>query len=195
MILNLYFIFFLNLIYSFEENCDNWNKNYTCKYYEEFSIPDSWDERGFQTPPRNDIYKRYKLTYQDMHYFVGYAQLSYSSDKKKCTIKFLSKVNPKLGKEDIDYYILYKFGDIQQINNTIVLTSENGTYPNGMPISAKIIEKRRSIELAKLELEEEYFMWDNPIINSSPSMKMVKKEELLNFLDGHMKIYLLNVDF
>ncbi len=37
-----------------------------------------------------------------------------------------------------------------------------------MPISAKIHNMRTSQVIVSLELEEEYFMWDNPEINSLP---------------------------
>ena len=100
-----------------------------------------------------------------MSLLVGYAQLLYSSDKKVCTINFITKVNPKLGIEGKDYKIIYTFGNKEQESNSITLTSDN-SYPNGMPISAKIIDNNNK-EIAKLELEEEYFMWDNPQVNQS----------------------------
>ena len=36
-----------------------------------------------------------------------------------------------------------------------------------MPISAKIIDIKSGIDIVKLELEDEYFIWDNPIIEQS----------------------------
>ena len=112
MKLKTYLILIFSILETFEEICSNFDSKYKCPNNRDFSISDSWDERGFQTPPRNDIYNRYKSTYQDMHYFVGYAQLKYSSDKKKCKVTFISKVNPKLGVEGKDYYILYHFGEM-----------------------------------------------------------------------------------
>ena len=108
----LLFFFFMHILKSIEENCTNLDSKYNCPNNRDFNILDSWDERGFQTPLRNDIYWKYLSTYQDMHYFVGYAQLKYSSDKKKCKVTFISKVNPKLGVEGKDYYILYHFGEM-----------------------------------------------------------------------------------
>ena len=95
-----------------------------------------------------------------MHYLVWYSQLLYSADQKACTINFITRVNPKLGKEGTDYKILYKFGETEQDSKTFVVTSDN-SFPDGMPISAKIVDKTGK-EIAKLELEDEYFMWDNP---------------------------------
>ena len=162
-----YLFFFFNIFASIEEYCDNWDYKYTCKALGDYQIPSFWDERAFQTPPRNDIYGRHKETYQDMHYLVGYAQLKYSLDKQKCTIKFITKVNPKLGKEGENYYIYYTFGNIQQESNIFIITPNNNTYKDGMSISARIYDLRTKVELVKLELEEEYFIWDNPNITQS----------------------------
>ena len=72
----------------------------------DFSSPEFWDKGAFQTPPRYDIYGRYKASYQDKSYFVGYARLNYSLNKDKCIITFITKVNPKAGKEGLDYDII-----------------------------------------------------------------------------------------
>ena len=155
----------LNCICEDKEECTNLNEEYSCNLSDQTDYPESWDERSFQTPPRDDKLGNYRETYQDMHYLVGYAQLLYSSDKKVCTINFITKVNPKLGIEGKDYKIIYTFGNKEQESNSITLTSDN-SYPNGMPISAKIIDNNNK-EIAKLELEDEYFMWDNPQVNQS----------------------------
>ena len=91
-------ILLIILIYIYpEEECFNFDDDYKCNENEtNYEYPESWDERCFQTPPRNDIFGRYKSTYQDMHYLVGYAQLKYSSDKKNCNISFITKVNPEI---------------------------------------------------------------------------------------------------
>jgi alpha-amylase len=163
----LLLFFFSFIIKTFGESCDNWNDKYICEDNEDFSFDSEWDNRGFQTPPRNDIYGRYRESYKDMHYIVGYAQLKYSLDKNTCTIKIITRVNPKLGIEGQDYYIHYIFGDIEQESDTITITSDNHNYKDGMLIMAKIMDIRRNVELVRLELEEEYFMWDNPKINQT----------------------------
>ena len=81
----------------------------------------------------------------------------------QCKINFLTRVNPKLGTEGIDYKILYKFGENEQFNNTYIVRSDS-YYPNGLSISTIIIYKDNNI-LSKLELENEYFIWDNIKIN------------------------------
>ena len=188
-------LYFFNILFSIEEECDNWNYKYKCESNAHFEFPSDWDKRGFQTPPRNDIYNRYKSTYQDMHYLVGYAQLKYSEDKKTCIIKFITKVNPKLGIEGKDYYILYNFGDIEQDNNTIILNAEEDKYPEGMPILAKIIDIRTTIPIVKLELEKEYFLWDNPIINISSKYEDGQKGGIVEFFGWPYEDIILECEF
>ena len=152
-------IFVLGII---AEDCSNLNGEYGCDG-DQREYPAEWDERSFQTPPKDDTLGNYRETYQDMHYLVGYAQLLYSSDKKVCTINFITRVNPKLGTAGTDYKILYTFGTTEQESNSITLTSDN-KYPDGMPISARVVDNNGK-QLAKLVLEDEYFMWDNPTVN------------------------------
>ena len=162
----LILLFFLNFLEILNENCSTFDNEYICKS-DKIAFDEEMDENAFQTPPRNDIYGRYKSTYQDMHYLVGYSQLKYSLDRKNCTIKIITRVNPKLGKKGENYYFIYKFGDIETRADNITLYAENNTYQNGLPISAKIIDIETQREIVKLELEEEYFLWDNPIVNQS----------------------------
>ena len=146
----------------FAEDCSNLNGEYGCNG-DQREYPSDWDERSFQTPPKDDTLGNYRETYQDMHYLVGYTQLLYSSDKRVCTINFITRVNPKLGTAGTDYKILYTFGTTEQESNSITLTSDN-KYPDGMPISARVVDNNGN-QLAKLVLEDEYFMWDNPTVN------------------------------
>ena len=156
-----------------KDECTNINDEYACSSQDQTTYPDSYDIRSFQTPPRNDTQGNYRETYQDMHYLVGYAQLKYSSDRTICTINFITRVNPKLGEEGKDYKILYKFGDREQESNTFTLISSM-SYPDGMSISARIIDNNEN-EIAKLELEEEYFLWDNPEVEQGPEYEKGQK--------------------
>ena len=177
------FIFSL-ILFLTKEACDNFDEDYVCPnsgtsnkgklYMESYKeirfqcsgernqFTTSWENGCFQTPPRG--HSDYKDSYQDMHYIVGYAQLKYFSNKQRCTIKFITKVNPVLGSLGSDYNIYYKFGNKpEQMNlNSITLNSEDDKYPNGMKISARILTT--SNDEYKLELEDEYFMWDNPVV-------------------------------
>ena len=99
-----------------------------------------------------------------MRYLVGYAQLKYNEDKTICTLKFITKVNPILGVEGTDYQIKYNFGEIEQDNNSIEFNSREHSFPKGLSVSARIINKKTGDEMVKLELEKEYLIWDNPKI-------------------------------
>ena len=139
-----------------------YNYNYECNSGQT-SYTSSWESDCFQTPPRG--HENYKDSYQDMNLLVGYAQQKYSSDRKSCTINFITFVNPSLGVKDTDYKILYTFGSNNDVAyNSTLITSEN-SYKEGMPISARIIRISDDEQLAKLELENEYFLWDVPEIS------------------------------
>ena len=77
----------------FSEDCSNFNDEYYCEN-NQIAYPESWDERSFQTPPRYVL--NWRENFQDMNYLVGYAQLKYSSNRKFCTINFITKVNPNI---------------------------------------------------------------------------------------------------
>ena len=151
------FLLSVLIIGALSEDCSNLNGEYGCQG-DQKAYPDSWDERRWQTPPRND--EHWKESYQDMHDVVGYAQLKYSSDRRICTIKFIATVNPALG----NYQILYKFGDREQESNSFTVTpSQTQNYKDGFPISCRVLVNGQ--EKAKLVLEDEYFLWDNPTVN------------------------------
>ena len=155
-----FIVLFTNI---FSEDCWNFNGEYPCQG-DQKEYPPSWDDRSFQTPPRDDTLGNYRETYQDMNLLVGYAQLKYSGDRQTCTINFITRVNPKLGKEGTDYRILYTFDNTEQLSSSITLNANDNKYPDGMPLSARIIDMT-GFELAKLELDDEYFLWDNPPVN------------------------------
>ena len=73
-----------------------------------------------------------------MYYLVGYTQLLNSSDKKNAPLISLQKL--KLDTEGTNYKILYTFGKTEQEKNSYKLISED-SYPDGMPISAKVFDK------------------------------------------------------
>ena len=175
----LIILIFYSLTYSISEDCSNLNGEYGCTGENPYNYPGSWDERSFQTPPRDDTFGHYRKTYQDMNLLVGYAQLKYTQDKNTCTINFITRVNPKLGTKDIDYKILYTFDQTEQESNTITLHSDN-KYPDGMHISARIIDMT-GFELATLELEDEYFMWDNPQVNQGWQYENGQKGAIVEF--------------
>ena len=161
------FLLSVLIIGALSEDCSNLNGEYGCQG-DQKAYPDSWDERRWQTPPRND--EHWKESYQDMHDVVGYAQLKYSSDRRICTIKFIATVNPALG----NYQVLYKFGDREQESNSFTVTpSQTQSYKDGFPISCRVLVNGE--EKAKLVLEDEYFLWDNPTVNQGSQYERGQK--------------------
>ena len=151
-----------------EENCESFHHNRctalaeTHPDIEEYSVPEEFDDYAFQTPPRNDALGNYLSTYQDMRYLVGYAELQYNRKQNLCTITFNTRVNPDLGTEGIDYYILYTFGDAdEQEDNTYEVNSRDDSYPNGLSLSCRIINRKTSNEVVSLKLQDIYLLWDN----------------------------------
>ena len=122
-----YLLLCLLFVNSISEDCSNLNGEYSCAG-DQREYPTEWDERSFQTPPRDDTLGNYRETYQDMNLLVGYAQLKYSGDRQTCTINFITRVNPKLGKEGTDYRILYTFDNTEQLSSSITLTADNNKY-------------------------------------------------------------------
>ena len=146
-------IFFFVVVLS--EDCSNFNGEYGCKNGQH-QYEKSWNDRVFQTPPRGDPI--YRETYQDMHLLVGFAEQKYTRDKTSCTITFFTAVNPKLGKLGQDYKIIYSFGGEEQESREITVRGKS--YPNGMSMSARVVDMAGG-DMAKLELEDQYFLWDN----------------------------------
>ena len=55
-----------------------------------------------------------------MHYFVGYAQPKFSSNKTICNITFIKNINEeKLFQLSSNYKIIYKFGELEQELNIL----------------------------------------------------------------------------
>ena len=162
------FLFYL-ILRVFLEDCTNFNSEYFC-IDDQTEYPESWDERSFQTPPRDD--PNWRKNYQDMSYLVDYAQLKYSSDRKICTINFIIKVNPNIN----NYKIIYQFGEREQESNSLTITSSK-SYLNGFPISARL--QINGQDVAKLELEDQYFLWDNPTVNQGSQYENGQKGSIV----------------
>ena len=146
------------LIIKIFSQCTNYNF-YDCLTDSEKTYQ-NYNERKFQTPANQDTIN-HKSTYQGMYHIVGYPKLTYSADRKSCHIEILINENSKTSGSKL----LYTFGDKEQQENSITITSSS-SYLNGMPISVRLLDNFNK-EIAKLEFENEYFLWDNPIINKN----------------------------
>ena len=157
----LFILIFYSLLEKISSDCETYEDQYKCGK----SNINDWDIRCFQTPPKNR--SDYKTTYQDMHYIVGYTQLQYFNDYTFCKIIIFTKINTDEVKSP--YKLIYHFGDITQEDiNYIVYNKENGTFPNGVSLEVEIYIDSQSF--AKLTLEEEYFIWDSPLIINNDSI-------------------------
>ena len=115
-----------------------------------------------------------------MDLFVGYTTLKYNKEKTECTIKFITRVNSK--KLPSDYKLKYYFGqENEQDSDTFIFTSlkHKDKYKYGLVMIAKIFVENE--EILKLEIEEEYFLWDAPIINQKPNYKGCQKGTIVKF--------------
>ena len=74
--LNYILYAYLNIIFLsktiLSQSCNLHMEENLCEYLgiEDFSNPEYFDNGAFQTPPKYDIYWRYKDSHQDMAYFV-----------------------------------------------------------------------------------------------------------------------------
>ncbi len=170
-------IFFLLSLFPLflSEDCSNFNGEYPCQG-EQREYPSEWDERSFQTPPRGT--PNYRASYQDMNLIVGYAALKYNQAKTECTITFITRLNTK--KLPSDYKVKYTFGNIEQDSEVFKVTSADaGKYKEGLNMAAKVYVNGEVI--AKLDLEEEYFMWDAPAVNQGAQYEGGQKGAIVEF--------------
>ena len=142
-------------------DCDIYESYYDCG--KSSGTEDEWNSRCFQTPKSIETTEDpvYRSTYQDMHYLVGYTRLRYNQNKDVCNVSVYTKVNTDEVNLDI-YKLLYTFGEKEQESEYFIISKYNDTFPNGLNISVRLAHKETKVTFAKLELEEEYFVWNVP---------------------------------
>ena len=145
--------------------CTKFEEYYYCDHSGGKENRDLWDERCFQVPTKGGTSDpKYRDTYQDMHYLQGYTRLRYNQEKTICNISVYTKINT--GEINMnDHELLYNFGGIEQESEYFILSKDNDTYPEGLSISVRIINKETKETKAKLELENEFFIWNVPKID------------------------------
>ena len=164
-LIQIYFI--IILIVKIYSQCTGYNSEYLCSSTSANTYV-THSERNFQTPRpnHNDIYKS---SYQGMNDLVGYPRLIYSADRKSCEVKIKIYENPGITGTQIKY----KFGDTEQTEDSITITDDT-SYPDGLALSVRLLDNS-DYEVAKLEFENEYFLWDNPIITQSANYENGQK--------------------
>ena len=156
----------LLLISEIYSACSNYNSEYICISDSEKTYT-TYEQRKFQTPRKQD--EIYQSSYQDMHYLVGYPQLKYSSDRNSCEITIITYKNP----HSSGTKLIYTFGSEEKETNKITVSSSS-SYPDGMALSVKLLDNSNK-EVAKLEFENEYFLWDNPVVSQSDKYEKGQK--------------------
>ena len=156
---------FTILILKIYSQCTNYESGYTCVGTD--NTLQNHNERKFQTPPNQD--ESYKSSYQGMYHLVGYPKLKYSADRNSCEITIMTELNPRSSGSKL----IYTFGTEEQSSNTFTVTSST-PYPDGMSLSVKLLDNSDK-EVAKLEFEKEYFLWDNPVVSQSEEYEKGQK--------------------
>ena len=161
----LYFLFLFSKITFLLDDCTKFEEYYYCGEKGGGENRIEWDKRCFQVPRRGGTADPvYRESYQDMHYLQGYTKLRYNQEKTLCNISVYTKINT----EEVNmtsHELIYTFGTTEQSSEYFILTKDNDTYPDGLNVSVRIIDKDSNTTFASLELEEEYFIWNVPKID------------------------------
>ena len=116
-------------------------ENVDCENNEK-DMHSKFSQNLWNTPKRGD--KRWKEGFQDMSVLVGYPQLKYSSDLKKCTVTVFTKTA-------IELKLKYIFDNVEQNSN-------KKEFDSSFKKILKIVVKAESGEV--LKLEDVDFYWN-----------------------------------
>ena len=147
-------------------DCYFYNDQYNCG---SSVTEDTWDERCFQTPTKGGtVDPIYRDSYQGMHYIVGYARQTYNPDKTECTVTIITRVNNNaVNDQDYEYiYTIhgynYYYGSHQSNGVSRIFKKSESLYTEGVQTSVSILKKHDKSEVAKVEFEKLYFIWNVP---------------------------------
>ena len=180
-------IFIFYLIFKLIFDCDQYENYYTCG--QNSGTENDWNSRCFQTPKREETTDDpvYVSTYQDMHYLVGYTQIRYNQNKDICKVIIYTKVNT--AEVDMNTYkLFYTFGETEQESDYFIVSKYNDTFPDGLNISVRLAHKDTKVTFAKLELEEEYFVWNVPNFDYDNQTLREKGQNLGDKYDGDILV-------
>ena len=170
-ILVLNILTFINLDNTYS-NCYFYDDQYNCG---SSVTEDTWDQRCFQTPTKGGTADPvYHNTYQGMHYIVGYLRQKYSEDRTSCQLTIFTRVNlyAVSGK---NYEYVYSFENVENNANlynyyfdshqqevTYTARKSDNLYEKGIKAFVIIREKSNKAEVARVDFEEVYFLWNVP---------------------------------
>ncbi len=148
------------------EDCYIYNDQYDCG---SAVTEDTWNSRCFQTPTKGGTADpAYRDTYQGMHYIVGYARQTYNADKTECTVTIITRVNTR-AIQNQNYEYVYTIHDYNYYYNSHqtngisrTFKKSDNLYKEGIKTSVLIRENQDESEVAKIEFEVLYFIWNVP---------------------------------
>ena len=99
------------------EECSNYNSEYGCNG-QQTMYPENYFDRTFQTPPKE--HPDWISTYQDYNLIQGYIRVKYNSEKTQAYIEFITKINPRLSKDEIKIKYYFNSETPQESNKYTV---------------------------------------------------------------------------
>jgi alpha-amylase len=136
------------------ENCSNFNDQNACQSGAQTDNDPSWINRQWQTPPRGDIL--YRPEYQDMNQLVGYARIVYNADRTSASVIVVTQTNPRIPNSD---KLLFSFNGKAPVTSNIY----NASSTSDRMVSIKVVN---TITGASLILDDVYFIWSRPSVNT-----------------------------
>ena len=144
------------------DNCYFYEGQYNCG-----SNVGDFNSRCFQAPTKGGTADpEYRDTYQGMLYIVGYARQIYNSDKTQCTVSIITRVN-NYETQNNDYEYVYTIHDYNYYDNshqtvgaTRTFNKADNLYEEGITTSVLIRRNNDKSEVAKVEFEKLYFIWN-----------------------------------
>ncbi|KAJ6781656.1 hypothetical protein PWT90_01406 [Aphanocladium album] len=134
--------------------CGNYNGKDSCASGSTYTVPDSTENRRWQTPPKGDA--TYIGSFQSYRSLTGYADIQYSSGQRYAavTVNCLSRTKEML---------IYSFNGINQTGN--IYQASSSSNQGGLRISVY------GSGGSTLTLDTLYFMWENAGIEAQSSFQ------------------------
>ncbi len=138
--------------------CGNYNGKDSCAAGDVYTVPDSAENRRWQTPPKGD--PDYVESFQSYRSLTGYADIQYSSSRTSAAVvvNCLSRTDEKL---------TYSFNGANQTNNVYQVNSASSK--GGLSITVY------GSSGSQLKLDPLHFVWENAAINAQSSFEKGQK--------------------
>lgn len=149
------------------EECSNYNSEYGCNG-QQTKYPENYFDRTFQTPPKG--HPDWISTYQDYSLIQGYMRVKYNSEKTQAFLEFITKINPRLSKDEIKIQYYFNSQTPQESNKyTVNITDSFDEF------TAKATLIKNSEEIGTLLLDQINFIFKNAKINDKKNFENGQK--------------------